>query len=351
MSTNLGFAGRLLMNEAGRVLSFGGTVTPPVILPTPNAPVITAEDDAAQTITFSLSGGLSYDQLRYEVAGAGPYTPTSFTIQLSPTTSYLPGAVVLYVVAVAGVRNESQRVSNTTTLAAYVPPANVTPPAPTLAADDNADTLTVSSPYALAELEQRLTDGGAVAALPSLAQNVGDVDRAEGYYQVRVRAAAGRNPSGWARSAAFTKKPVSSGVPAGFAGPVPGQFISSTDSRWVLLSGQLFSFTHGSYLSQPILYFDQGRPGSREIEAYIGAGGFELHCGDTAPILLVYELLNAQNQMVFTFTLQIAQGAHNGTNQKVYTLPPGAVPPGVYKIRGTLPGQTGFGVFDRITLL
>ncbi|GGG33473.1 hypothetical protein [Hymenobacter glacieicola] len=247
MSTHLGTKGRLFAAPSGIVLSFGGTVTAPVVLPTPDAPVITVEDDAAQTLTFSLAAGLSYDQVRYEVAGAGPYTPSSFTIQLSPTVSYLPGAVVLYVVGIEGVRNESRRSSNLTTLAAYVPPANTTPPAPVLSGDDMADTLTISSPYALAELEMRTTDNQTIRAVPAMSLAQGDVDRAAGYTQVRVKASTGRNVSPWADSPAFTKKP--SGTlppPAGWTGAVAPALIEQS-SPFVVATGEWYTEENPAY--------------------------------------------------------------------------------------------------------
>lgn len=200
--------GNKLLSDGQRLLVYTGEMTPPPVLPTPAAPAITAENDAVQTITVTQPEGLSFTEIRYLVNGTGPFTPTSFTIQLSPTTSYLPGAIEFYVAAIEGVRNESQRVANTTTLAAYVAPINTNPVAPTLTADDVANTLTVSSAYALSELQQRITDAGAIVALPTLVTQVGDVARAEGYYQVRVRADTGRNASAFARSAAFTQAPV-----------------------------------------------------------------------------------------------------------------------------------------------
>lgn len=140
--------------------------------------------------------------------------------------------------------------------------------------------------------------------------------------------------------------------PAGFTGPVPGQTVLSTDSRWQLLTGSLApEYYHPSYLSQPVRYFDSGQAGSREITLFIGPGGLEVYNGDSAPLYLLYELRDEAGVLAASFVMQVAAGAGGGANQKVYTLAPGAVPAGVYTLRGIHPAQPTYGVFDAIKLL
>lgn len=78
---------------------------------------------------------------------------------------------------------------------------NTTPIAPVAVADDNADTLAYTHALGTGELETS-TNGGAYAAYAPI--NVGNVDRVQGYYKTRVRAATGRNASAYTESPAFT---------------------------------------------------------------------------------------------------------------------------------------------------
>lgn len=156
-----------------------------------------------------------------------------------------------------------------------------------------------------------------------------------------------------------TAPPTASGIPAGFAGPTPGTSISSTDSRWVLDSagGDVQSpYYHPSYRSQPVLYFDRSTGyASRAITVYVGAAGLRVFNGDSADLALDYTLTSADGALAASFTMRVAAMSGSGANQLVNTLAPGAVPPGVYTLRGThtlaMKSAGAFGVFDTIDLL
>jgi hypothetical protein len=79
---------------------------------------------------------------------------------------------------------------------------NTTPVAPTLVADDVANTLTASHSLGTSEIEVS-TNGGAYTAYTGTI-NVGDVARSAGYWVFRTKAATGRNVSATASSPAFT---------------------------------------------------------------------------------------------------------------------------------------------------
>lgn len=89
--------------------------------------------------------------------------------------------------------------------------AEVMPAAPVPDSNDTADTLRFDSPFGPANMEAKV-NGGAVQPYLDVFTNagsisIGDVNRAEGYYQVRVKADAveGRSASAWASSPAFTQ--------------------------------------------------------------------------------------------------------------------------------------------------
>ncbi|GAA4393633.1 hypothetical protein [Hymenobacter koreensis] len=142
--------------------------------------------------------------------------------------------------------------------------------------------------------------------------------------------------------------------PPGFAGPVPGQNITATDSRWSVTAGALEAdlYNGPEYLSQPIRYFNASPGGGvREILCYIGANGLEIFCGDTAPIGLDYLIRSSPDDVLLaTVTVLVNTNQYGGVNTKVGTLAPGAVPPGVYLIRAVQLADK-LGVFDTIKLL
>lgn len=84
---------------------------------------------------------------------------------------------------------------------------NTTPAAPTVFADDTANTLSFSHALGATQIEVS-TNGGTytdyATAYPGLEIAVGDVARAIGYYKARTKAATGRNVSPEANSPAFT---------------------------------------------------------------------------------------------------------------------------------------------------
>lgn len=79
---------------------------------------------------------------------------------------------------------------------------NTTPAPPTVTGDDVADTLIASHALGASEIVFS-TNGGAFGPYAGTI-NVGDVSRAQGYWQFKIKAATGRNESAVALSPAFT---------------------------------------------------------------------------------------------------------------------------------------------------
>lgn len=79
---------------------------------------------------------------------------------------------------------------------------NTTPAAPTLAANDSADTLAASHALGTSEIVFSTNNGSYVAYTSTI--SVGDVARAAGYYKFKIKSAAGRNESAVVDSPAFT---------------------------------------------------------------------------------------------------------------------------------------------------
>lgn len=83
------------------------------------------------------------------------------------------------------------------------PPANTTPAAPTIIANDTADT--IDATHALGDSEILVSiNNGAYVQFDGTPIAVGDVARAAGYYKFKIKAATGRNESPIASSPAFT---------------------------------------------------------------------------------------------------------------------------------------------------
>ncbi|WP_266363599.1 PKD domain-containing protein [Tellurirhabdus rosea] len=89
-------------------------------------------------------------------------------------------------------------------------PENVTPPAPLLAADDAANTLSASSALGMSEILVSVNGGDYTAYSGQIL--VGDVSRPAGYWKFKTRAVTGRNESPVAESPAFTLAPVPAAV-------------------------------------------------------------------------------------------------------------------------------------------
>lgn len=79
---------------------------------------------------------------------------------------------------------------------------NTTPAAPTLTADDSANTLSASHTLGTSEIVVSENGGAYVAYSGTI--NVGDVARAAGYWKFKIKAATGRNESAVVDSPAFT---------------------------------------------------------------------------------------------------------------------------------------------------
>ncbi len=82
---------------------------------------------------------------------------------------------------------------------------NVTPDAPDMDADDEANTIAFSHDLGESEIEVSIDDGSYEAY--DGPYDVGNVSRAEGYYKARIKAAEGRNVSAITGSPAFTGDP------------------------------------------------------------------------------------------------------------------------------------------------
>ncbi|GAB2528300.1 hypothetical protein [Rufibacter soli] len=120
---------------------------------------------------------------------------------------------------------------------------NTTPAAPTVTADDAANTLSASHALGTSEIVVS-TNGGAYVAYAGTI-NVGDVARAAGYWKFKVKAATGRNESSVANSPAFTVAPAGNTTPAAPAFTafddtantvtlVPASGVPMTDYRWYI---------------------------------------------------------------------------------------------------------------------
>jgi hypothetical protein len=113
---------------------------------------------------------------------------------------------------------------------------NTTPAAPTLSADDTANTLSAS--HALGTSEIVVSENDGVYAAYSGPISVGDVARAEGYWKFKVKSATGRNESAVANSPAFTVV-----APADNGTPTP---VAAMDASWSPLwtNGSTFAYTN-----------------------------------------------------------------------------------------------------------
>jgi hypothetical protein len=164
-----------------------------VIATTPNAPTLAA-DDAANTLTASHALGSS-EILVSENGGAFiTYTGQINVGNVARTAGYWK-----FKTKAATLRNESAVVNSP----AFTEVIATTPNAPTLVADDAANTLTAS--HALGSSEILVSENGGAFASYTGQINVGNVARAEGYWKFKTRAATLRNESAVVNSPAFTE--------------------------------------------------------------------------------------------------------------------------------------------------
>lgn len=145
------------------------------------------------------------------VAAAHVATPSRL-----PYSAYVEGSTLTYDewhYSVAGVRENGRKLAYALQSAKNnVPNGNTTPAAPTIIADDTANTLDATHALGDSEIEVSVNDG-AYSQFNGTPIAVGNVARAEGYYKFRVKAATGRNVSPVALSPAFSVTNITPAAP------------------------------------------------------------------------------------------------------------------------------------------
>jgi len=173
-------------------------------LPTPPAPTFADFDDVANTVRLVPSPGFDVASHYYRVGTTDAFRQMSDDDVLN--VGNVAGRVYAYLGAEPGQHRQSPTAQSDAFTPAEVvvvtPPANTTPAAPVLTADDAANTLVASSPLGASEIVVSANGGAFAPYAGSIA--VGDVDRVAGYYQFKIRAVTGRNESAVANSPAFT---------------------------------------------------------------------------------------------------------------------------------------------------
>jgi hypothetical protein len=166
---------------------------------TPAAPTAGTVNDTLNTFTFTETPGYTVAAGDYEHSiNEADYVPTTANPIEVGDLAIAIGALKVRVKAATG-RNASADLTNAQ---AFTVAANTTPAAPTLAADDSANTLSAS--HALGTSEILVSEAGGAYQAYSGPIAVGDVARAIGYWRFKIKAAAGRNESPVADSPAFT---------------------------------------------------------------------------------------------------------------------------------------------------
>ncbi|WP_448104744.1 hypothetical protein [Pedobacter panaciterrae] len=179
-------------------------------LATPTLALGTATGDSMPATWGAITNGTTYTLQRdtnSSFANAVTvYTGSalSFTdIGLTPSTLYY---YRLRVTANGFTGSNYSTASKSTTAA-----SNVTPPAPTMVADDNSDTLEITHSRGESEIMVSVNDAAYVALTAVAGWNatthkidVGNVARAAGYYKAKTKAVTGFNESLIANSPAFT---------------------------------------------------------------------------------------------------------------------------------------------------
>ncbi|WP_145859040.1 hypothetical protein [Pedobacter suwonensis] len=183
-------------------------------LATPNIVFGTAASDAIPISWDAIPFGVTYTLQRdTSIAFANPVNVysggnTAVTdIGLTASTQYFYRLRV----SASGFASSDYDVDNKTTDV----PGNVTPVAPTLAANDTNNTLSASHALGASEIVMSV-NGAAYIAYPGTI-SVGDVDRPAGYWKFKIKSATGRNESPVVNSPAFTvtvlPKPAAPTVP------------------------------------------------------------------------------------------------------------------------------------------
>jgi len=172
-------------NESAVVSSPEFTVTT-----TPSAPTLSANDDAN---TLAASHALGSTEILVSENGS-TFTTYPGTINVGNTAR--PAGYWKFKTKAAIQRNESAVVNSPEFT------VTITPSAPTLAADDDANTLSAS--HALGSTEILVSENGSAFATYSGTINVGNVARPAGYLKFKTKAATQRNESAVVNSPEFT---------------------------------------------------------------------------------------------------------------------------------------------------
>lgn len=180
------------------VVSGVGGQTPIII--TPNAPTNPVTDDVNNAFGFTLAAGYELADHEYSVNFGGSWAAATNPIGVG-NANYAVGQVRVRVKAAPG-RNASAALSNAV---AFTIASNTTPAAPTIISNDTADTIQATPPDGLPMSEMLISTGSATfVPYNGAVINVGNVNRAAGYYKFKTKAATGRNESLVSQSPAFT---------------------------------------------------------------------------------------------------------------------------------------------------
>lgn len=146
----------------------------------------------------------------------------------------------------------------------------------------------------------------------------------------------------------------STGPPPGFTGPVAGDTVLSTDTRWQLLEGTLVTFNHPSYVSQPVGYFDRLEVNAkREIIVYLGNNAaVDIYLGDTEQLGTLYQFRTLDSDaVVYQQAVTVEKDSGNQQNRLIGTLQSPQLTAGVYRLRGiVIPNASRYCVFDKFVI-
>lgn len=172
--------------------TIGTTTVPAPTVTTPAPPGLVA-DDVANTLYATHALGTSEIVMSVNNGAFEPYAPVTVG-----DVARAAGYWKFKIKSAAG-RNESSVVNSPAFTVAVA--SNTTPAAPTVTGDDTANTLTATHALGAGEILVSENGGAFVAYAPI---TVGNVARASGYWQFKIKAATGRNESALAASPAFT---------------------------------------------------------------------------------------------------------------------------------------------------
>lgn len=178
-------------------------------LATPTLSFGTPQGDSVQVNWTTVANGTTYtlqrdisDTFANAVTVYSGSLSTYLNVGLTPVTKYYYRLRA----TATGFSGSNYALANVTTDVQ----GNVTPVAPTLTANDSANTLTASHALGTSEILMSVNDGTYVAYS---AISVGNVARAAGYWKFKIRSATGRNESPVALSPAFTETTIQNGTP------------------------------------------------------------------------------------------------------------------------------------------